>query len=318
MKLLFTADIHIKLGQKNVPLDWAKNRFINFVNQLDEIQPEVDIIVIGGDVFDKLPNMEELDLYFKMVKTFVKPTYIIDGNHEATKKGSTFLSQLKFVTNTINPLVNIIDNYWCLKQCDVDIIPYCKLKEFEKDPVQFHGKILVTHVRGEIPPHVKPEVDLTIFEPWKVVLAGDLHSYENSQGNILYPGSPYTTSFHRNLVDTGVIIMDTDTLTHEWRKLDLPQLLKKTITVGEEMVADPVHHVMYEVEGDLAELSNLEDHELLDKKVVKRESEATLILDPKLSLEEEVAEYLEFILQLSPKAIEAALKELNNYADKFS
>ena len=26
MQVLFTADIHIKLGQKNVPVEWAKNR----------------------------------------------------------------------------------------------------------------------------------------------------------------------------------------------------------------------------------------------------------------------------------------------------
>jgi len=27
MKILFTADVHIKLGQKNVPIEWAKKSF---------------------------------------------------------------------------------------------------------------------------------------------------------------------------------------------------------------------------------------------------------------------------------------------------
>ena len=80
-----------------------------------------------------------------------------------------------------------------------------KLKEFEKEPFIIHGNICFTHVRGEIPPHVKPEMDLELFAKYDLVLAGDLHSYENSQKNILYPGSPVTTSFHRHNVDTGII-----------------------------------------------------------------------------------------------------------------
>ena len=47
---------------------------------------------------------------------------------------------------------------------------------------------LFTHVRGEIPPHVKPEVDLDRFEDFPIVFAGDLHAHSNSQRNIVYPG----------------------------------------------------------------------------------------------------------------------------------
>ena len=64
---------------------------------------------------------------------------------------------------------------------------------------------LFTHVRGEIPPHVVPEVDLERFDKFKTVFAGDLHAHENTQRNIVYPGSPMTTSFHRNEVQLQVI-----------------------------------------------------------------------------------------------------------------
>lgn len=274
--------------------------------------------MLGGDIFDKLPNMEELDVYFKLIKTFTKPTFIIDGNHEATKKGSTFFSNLKFVSHSINSNVNIIDDYYIYH--DIDFIPYCKLKDFEKRPeeIKFKHKVLVTHVRGEIPPHVKPEVDLDLFNRWEVVLAGDLHSYDNCQRNILYPGSPATTSFHRNIVDTGVILFDTNTLGHEWIKLDLPQLLRQTIKAGEAMPTTDYHHTIYEVEGDMAELSNMEDNALLDKKVVKRDIDTALILDPTMTLEAEVAEYLQYILQVNEDVISKALKELGNYANKFN
>ena len=257
MKALFTADLHIKLGQKNVPIEWALNRYDLLEQQLDKLQEQADIIILGGDIFDKLPNMAELDVYFRLISIFRKPTFIIDGNHEATKKGATFLTQLKFATASVNSNVVIIDDYFTHE--GIDFIPYCKLKDYEKNQsvLNFSNKVLVTHVRGEIPPHVKPEVDLALFNRWGVVLAGDLHSYDNCQHNILYPGSPATTSFHRNVVDTGVILLDTDTMGHEWLKLELPQLIRKTIRAGEPMPATDYHHTIYEVEGDMAELSNM-------------------------------------------------------------
>jgi len=321
MKLLFTADIHIKLGQKNVPVDWAKNRYEILMDQLWEIQERCDVMIVGGDLFDKLPNMEELEIYFDFVASCKIPTYIYSGNHEAVKKNTTFLTNLKSATTRINSQVSIVDDYWH-KLPGIDIIPYNRLKEWEKDPdntfYSLHNRILCTHVRGEIPPHVKPEVPLELFDRWSLVLAGDLHSYDNCQRNILYPGSPVTTSFHRNLVDTGVIVVDTDTLEHTWVKLQVPQLIRKTVKAGEPMIATDYHHTVYEVEGDMSELSGVEDNELIDKKIVRRETDTALILTPELSLSEEVGEYLRYVLNLNEDAIEKALKELRDNEHKLN
>ena len=321
MKILFTADIHIKLGQKNVPIDWAKNRYEILMDHLWEIQDRCDAMIVGGDIFDKLPNMEELEVYFDFVASCKIPTYIYSGNHEAVKKNTTFLTNLKSATTRINSQVSIVDDYWH-KLPGVDIIPYNKLKEWEKDPdnifYSVHNRILCTHVRGEIPPHVKPEVDLELFSRWQLVLAGDLHSYDNCQRNILYPGSPITTSFHRNLVDTGVIIVDTDTLAHDWVALKVPQLIRKTIKAGEPMVPTDYHHTVYEVEGDMTELSGVEDNQLIDKKIVRRETDTALILAPELSLSEEVAEYLRYVLNLNEDSIQKALQELKDNEHKFN
>ena len=319
MPILFVADIHIKLGQKNVPVEWARNRFQLFIDQLAEMQNQADLVILGGDIFDKVPSVDEMELYFDLIASMHKPTIIFDGNHEATKKGNTFLSFLKKTTNRYNPLVRIVDDYEYLVGFDVDIIPYCKLKDFEKnnDSLNFQGKILCSHFRAEIPPHVKPEIDLDLFNRWDIVLAGDLHSYENSQRNILYPGSPYTTSFHRNRVDTGAILLDQDTLEHTWLKFNLPQLIKKTIQAGEETTAGDYDHIMYEVTGDMAELAELANSDLIDKKVIKRATDSTLILDPTMTLSQEVSEYLTFILELPPETVENVLKEMQNYADKF-
>lgn len=315
MKILFTADIHIKLGQKNVPTEWSLNRYTSLWKQLENLQSGCDLFVVGGDVFDKLPNMQELEVYFEFLGHCVKPTVIYSGNHEMLKKDTTFLTNLKAVTNRLNPLARIIDT--CETICDgqVDVIPYNCLKTADFN--NFSAPILMTHVRGNIPPHVKAEVPIERFKQWKTVLAGDLHSYENSQDNILYPGSPATTSFHRNLVDTGVLEFDVATQNHVWHKLNLPQLLRQTVKAGDPTPPTDYHHTVYEVEGDLASLSQLEDSELVDKRVVKRNSDTALILDKEMTLSEEVREYLTYILQLPEETIDKALMELNNYESRL-
>lgn len=315
MKVLFTADVHIKLGQKNVPVDWARNRYTMLWSALQEQQHNCELFVVGGDVFDKLPNMDELEVFFDFVNSCICKTIIYPGNHEAVKKSTTFLTNLKTVVNKLNPLVEIIDDFYTLD--NMDFIPYNKLKEYNTQDNNLQGNILFTHVRGEIPPHVKPEVPLEIFERWDVVLAGDLHSYENCQRNILYPGSPVTTSFHRNVVDTGVIIFDTVTLEHTWVKLEMPQLIRKTVGVNDPKPQTPYHHTIYQVEGDMSELGELEDSDLIDKKVIKRDSDSALILDAEMSLSQEVKEYLTYILQLQDDMIDKVLHELQNNADKL-
>lgn len=320
MKILFVADIHIKLGAKNVPVEWSLNRYKLFIEQLMQQSVQADMLVIGGDIFDKLPNMEELAVYYDMVSNCALPTLIYPGNHESVKKDTTFFTHLKRVTNMLNPLVTVVDDYYSTNE--FDIIPYNKLKDYEKNIDKafssLHNKLLFTHVRGEIPPHVKPEVDLSIFDRWQIVLAGDLHSYENSQRNILYPGSPVTTSFHRHIVDTGSILFDTETNTHEWIKFSLPQLIRKTIKAGEEMLATDYHHTIYEIEGDMAELGAMADSALIDKKIVKRETDTALILDPKMTLTQELKEYLSYILMLEDKDIEECVQVLTSNMGKLN
>lgn len=312
MKILFTADLHIKLGQKNVPVEWAKNRYYGLFSKIHWLEKQCDMLVVGGDIFDKLPNMEELELYYDFISAVTVPTYIYPGNHEALKKNTTFLSNLRKSSTWVNHRVEIIDDFATIN--GIDFIPYNKLKE--PWPSDFKSRVLCTHVRGEIPPHVKPEIDLSLFDKWSVVLAGDLHSYSNSQRNILYPGSPVTTSFHRSNVDTGVIVFDTVTMHHEWHRLDLPQLIRKTIQAGEPMPQTDYDHTIYEVEGDMSELADMRHSDLLDKKVVKRSTDTALILDSNMSVEEELEEYLRYILSLNDSAVSTILKEYNDYSSR--
>jgi len=310
MKILFSADWHLKLGVKNIPKEWAINRYDLMFKELYKLEKIVGLHIIGGDLFDRMPTLDELSLYFKYIRDISIKTIIYPGNHEALKKNTSFLTNLKEVTKAVNPLVEIIDDYYKLE--DIDIIPYNKLKEF--DPKDFDGRTLFTHVRGEIPPHVHPEIDLKKLDRWDLVIAGDLHSHTNSQKNIVYPGSPVTTSFHRNPVDTGVLLFDSETLDWSWMKLKLPQLIRQTVSHPDQMVRTTFDHTIYELEGDVSELVKVDkDNTLLDKKLIKRHNDSALILTAEMTLEDELSEYLQFIMGLNEKKVKEVLGVFHDY-----
>lgn len=308
--ILLTADHHLKLGQKNVPIEWSKNRYKLLFEQIHSI--ECSLHIMAGDIFDKLPSMEELELYFSFVKDCKVRTLITTGNHEATKRGKSFFTALKEVTNAVNPLVSIID--YIYTESNWTIVPY----EFINKKETWQGvdtDYVFTHVRGNIEPHVKSEIPLEWLSKYKIVFAGDLHSHDNCQANIVYPGSPVTTSFHRNEVKTGYILIDENDLSdwhwHEFNKL--PQLIRKTITDPNDMVAGDFHQIVYELEGDVVELSKIKDSELLDKKLVKRSSDTALILNKDMSISEELAEYLTYVLELPEDKVKKAVGVFHDY-----
>ena len=313
--ILFTADWHIKLGQKNVPVPWACTRYKLFFQQVQDAIEEhnVSLHIIGGDLFDRVPSMDELTLYFDFVKDVSVDTIIFDGNHEATKKNHTFFTNLKRVTEELNPKVKVITETFYLH--DWAILPYADLHKRgsieDIDDVDY----LFTHVRGEIPPHVVPEVDLERFDKFKTVFAGDLHAHENTQRNIVYPGSPMTTSFHRNIVKTGYLIIDDD-WSWTWHEFDLPQLIRKTVEDPDEMIPTDFHHTIYELEGDVQDLAKVKNSDLLDKKVVKREVEATLSLHGDMTIGDELGVYLKEILSLDDNKIRNIMGVFNDYSTK--
>ena len=123
-----------------------------------------------------------------------------------------------------------------------------------------------------------------------------------------------TTSFHRDLVKTGFLLIHDDN-SWTWDEFHLPQLLRKTVTDPGEMLQTMFHHTIYEIEGDVADLATVKNTELLDKKVVKRASEATLNLKD-LTIEEELAEYLSAILNLTDDKIQNIMGVFNDYSKK--
>lgn len=322
MKILFSADHHIKLGQKNVPKEWQKNRFLLLAEALQKIfiEHDCDLHIIGGDLLDTAkPSTEELELMFAFLEKLEHKGLIYAGNHEMVNKSTSCLDHLA------EAIKNATKSNWEVasesRNEHFDIVDY---KELHKDKWKASvAPICFTHVRGEIPPHVTPEINLTKFAEhgYQLVIAGDLHSHQNSQKIndnlwLLYPGSPLTTSFHRNRTkDTnGCLIVDTNTLEYEWIELgSLPQLIRKKVDANTELLPDPYDRVIYEVEGDVSELKKLKGSDLLDKKInVKVSKEAKLNLEGKSTLEE-LGLYLKDVQGLDSKDIERLVSTAQPY-----
>jgi DNA repair exonuclease SbcCD nuclease subunit len=315
MSILFTADLHIKVGQKNVPVEWAKNRYRLFIEQMTAAEAGCSLHIMGGDIFDKMPTMEELEIYFDLVRACTIRTLIYAGNHEATKKGKTFFTSLKTATNAINPLVSVIDEVY--EEEKFIIVPYEFIHVKGIWDKLDKSKVLFSHIRGAIEPHVKPEINLDLIRDFPVVYLGDLHSHSNCQGNLVYPGSPMVTSFHRHPVSTGYILIDEDNLSSwTWREFNLPQLLRRTVTDPSEMVKTDPDHTIYELEGSVTDLGGVKNSDLLDKKLVKRSTDTTLILDKDMTMEQELVEYFRYVLEIDEKGIERAISTFYDYVPK--
>jgi DNA repair exonuclease SbcCD nuclease subunit len=285
---LIIADVHIKLGQKNVPIEWQKNRFSMLADELNKV-PNVDVIVIAGDLLDVAkPSIAEIGLMYSFLKAISsKPIILIAGNHEMVNKTDDCYIEINSMLTDLN--VTVVRDFYTLY--GIDFIPYNIIKQKEWPAPE--SILAVTHVRGEIPPHVTPEIDLERFSKYEKVFAGDLHSVTNSQKNIFYPGSPITTSFHRDVLtgSNGYFIVDSITGNHSWHELRLPQLIKRTVSTKEEIVATDYHHTVYELTGSLEELKQVENLQLLDKKITNSIS-APPTLNLQGSMVDELATYL--------------------------
>lgn len=301
MKILSSADWHINLHKKKVPFDWQQGRFLQFFKELYDLEKECDVHIISGDLFDKKPSPDEVCLLLSYLNSVKIPTYIIPGNHEATRKGESFWEFFTLDNTINNPLVSIFTKNTRVpfENIAFQFFPYGEL-QLDNLPAYSNEDILVTHIRGEVPPHITAEYDFEKLRSWKLVLLGDLHfNHQYKDFPIYYPGSPLNTTFDRDdKREYGVDIFELNSID-DYKKvfidLKLPKLLRKTVTSEADMVADPYNHTIYEVTGTIDELAKISKSDLLDKKIVEKpNSESTLDLKDK-NIYEELDIYLDYI-----------------------
>jgi DNA repair exonuclease SbcCD nuclease subunit len=301
MKILSVADIHITLHKKKIPYEWQYNRFKLLFDRLLELESETDITVISGDIFDKKPEPDEICLFLDYANSIKNPTIAIPGNHEATSKGKTFLEHFhkEHAINNDNFYLFTENSRIELMGQGFQLFPYGSVQT-NNIPEYIDGDILVTHIRGEVPPHITAEFDFNKLKDWKLILLGDLHfRHKYQEYPAYYPGSPLNTTFDRDEKrDYGVDIIDFNSINDyqvNFKNLNLPKLVRKTASVEQELVEDNYNHVIYEIKGSIDELSKVKNHKLLDKKIAEKPTETSKLELSDLSIVEELEKYLIYI-----------------------
>ena len=320
MKILHSADWHILLHKKKVPYKWQVNRFKTMFRKLLALEQQCDVHIISGDVFDKKPEPDEVCLFLSYINSVNIPTYIIPGNHEATKKGETFLEHFTLENAITNSNVHLITKNKRVQEGSAffQFFPYGEM-QIDNLPTKKHEKdILVTHIRGEVPPHITPEYDFEKLRPWNLILLGDLHfAHKYLDYPAYYPGSPLNVTFDRDdkrKYGINIITVYTSkefTFKVDFIDLKLPKLLRKTISVNDDMKSDSINYIIYEVTGSIDELSKIENSELLDKKIASQPIENSKLNLKNKSLIEELELYLNFIKIKNTEEILKDYKELS-------
>tara|TARA_B100001939_G_scaffold345978_1_gene363747 strand:+ start:1423 stop:2391 length:969 start_codon:yes stop_codon:yes gene_type:complete len=300
MKILHSADWHINLHKKKVPAEWSANRFRLFFEELHTLEKDHDVHFLSGDIFDRKPEPDEICLFLRYINAAKIPTYIIPGNHEATRKGETFLEHFHEQHAITNSNVVLITKNQ-KKEVNGQPVYFFPYGEMQKDNLMAPtgDEILVAHVRGEVPPHITAEYDFEKFRPWKLILLGDIHfAHRYMDYPCWYSGSPMNVSFDRDdSRDYGVNSIDfrsIDDYEVSFLPLRLPKLIRKTLQVGEEMVPDDFNHVIYEVTGSVDQLAKVQNSELLDKKIALKPTENSKLDLKNMNLIEELRAYLEY------------------------
>lgn len=301
MKILHVADIHINLHKKKIPYEWQANRFRLLFHKLLALEKECDVTVLAGDIFDRKPEPDEICLFLSYANSVTKPTLAIPGNHEATTKGNTFLEhfETEHAINNPNFILSTKNSRFTINGIGFQLFPYGEMQA-GNIPKYVSGDILVTHIRGEVPPHITAEFDFNKIAAWPLTLIGDLHfCHKYKDYPVYYSGSPLNTTFDRDdSREYGVNIIDyhdADNYTITFVDLGLPKLIRRTVEAGTELKADSFHHVVYEVTGTIDKLSKIQNHELLDKKIAEKPSENSVLDLADKTLKQELELYLDFI-----------------------
>ncbi len=188
MKIGILSDIH--LGVMPYQLEAKKlDIFQTFSYVVEKILPQFDIIVIAGDLFDKIKIDYETFKIASLLSKFKERIFYIEGNHD--KGSSAFYEAIGIPNRKILPIndelvlvgLNWMEDHSVLKE---------KIKELKKE-IYPENTILVLHanIKELMPFLTHPYLYLSFedLQDFKFCIIGHIHNGGIFQDKFLIPGS---------------------------------------------------------------------------------------------------------------------------------
>lgn len=227
---IFISDIHFGVRQNSE--EWQENQrsyfyewFIPLVKAyIASLKPdEKAVLMVLGDVYEDRKTIDidvsnlSIDIFSDIAE--ILPVYIINGNHDLSKKtnkGNTSLRTIDLIPNVTvikEPTMVKITNPVDKAVTHVIAIPYLgDTSEETKYLANYSDKASVALMHTEIA-KMKMDNGMTITsganpESFKgLIIAGHIHRRQEN-GKVIYVGSPYHTSRNDIGNEKGIYIMD--------------------------------------------------------------------------------------------------------------
>ena len=311
--IIITSDWHVHNYKMFNKGDKRLLDIINFIKWLFKLCNKNDIhyIFFAGDLFNEFEYISLKDLnytYLAFKEMFgLYPDikfYYIYGNHDIAEASHLDKEPVNaytiFTESFPDNFINLYGKIVKINNVNITGIPYLSdnkelysaISELSKS-LSGTNNILLTHqmLSNDIP--ISNDFDMTdpIFNPFKYVFNGHVHTHEELSAKFINIGSPY----HKDLNDEGqskyIIIFDTQFAVYDVYETTnkLPRIIRKT--VGTEIT---------EEEKD--------DFIIYENPVIKKDEEIdSEKFDPRLNYEELIKNYWQEVSD-DPELLNIAIK----------
>lgn len=294
--IIFISDIHF--GWASSSEEWQENQeqffsqwFVPYVEKTLASRPDT-VVVCLGDVFHDRKSID-IDVNELCINTFEKiasiiPCYIINGNHDLSKKTNKGNSSLRSLTNIKN--LTVIKEPTLMKfkagtklVASIAAIPYLgDCNDENKWLVEFSGKAEYAFMHTDIS-KMKFDNGMTIVGAVDAekfsgrVISGHIHKRQETP-KVVYVGSPYQMSrgdignqkgiYLLNL-ETGDMDFTPNTFSPIFQKLDIKQFMNMTDDERRERLAGNYTDILIE-EAEVPEYKMADVYELMNTSGAKR------------------------------------------------
>ena len=249
MKILVIGDPHFREGNVS-----DMDHFVIFTVQFVELHPEIEFIVVLGDILDRHGVLHQHPFHqackFLHQLGSMKPTYVLIGNHDFDNPSKFLPDNHPFLMWKLThcPGITIVDKP--MMDRNFVFVPYVppgmfrQALEFIDPTLDFlqTADAIFAHqeFRGcKMGPVISEVGDMWPMEGISqspLVICGHIHDRQELPG-ILYVGTPIQNGFSDSYMDKGICLFDTNLSTGEWFHVPIPRKMIVRVKNGEELDA---------------------------------------------------------------------------------